>query len=111
MPPPMFLEVHGDEVIGVDLRLLAREQLLSGVLRHRWDHRLGDLLPVGVGERRGRGERDLLLSELGVHVVVGEAVAHHQQGAGNRQHDDHDHSTDTGQHVENLASHLVSPCS
>src|SRR6201996_4419048 len=58
-------DVDGDEVVGVGLGLLAGEQLLPGVLADRRDHAGRDLGPgLGVGERGGRGEGDLLGGEV-----------------------------------------------
>jgi hypothetical protein len=81
-------EMDVDEVVGVDLRLSAREELLPGVLGH------GDV--VDLGERgellgAGSGEVDLLCGELVVHgrgceVARPEGEATHEREDADQSH-------------------------
>ena len=97
-------EVDGDEVVGVGLGLRAGQQLLPGILRHRRDHRRSDLgAGLGVSERRGRREVDLLLRQLVVDVGVHEAVTPGEQTAGDQQYDHDDYAAGAGELVEYFA--------
>ena len=100
--------MHGDEVVGVGLGLLAGDQLLPGVLRDRRDHRGSDLGPgLGVRERSLRREEDLLGGELVVDLVVHVGRAPQQQAAGHQQDRRHGESRDNGQ--MRIAAHRMPP--
>ena len=111
-PATDLLEVDRNEVICVDLCLLARHQWLPGVLRHCANHRWGDL---STRDRVGKSclgrEDDLLLGQLVVHVGVGEAVAPHEENARHHQDDHHHRTSGAGDQIEYLSLHRRISCS
>lgn len=102
-------QVHGDEVIGPDLGLLAAEQLLPGVLADRRNHaRRNPGTGLGMRERSFGREEDLLLGQLVVNLGIHKTVAPGQQPSSHQQYHDHYNANGAGKRVKKLTGQEIS---
>ena len=94
-------QVNLDVVVGEHLSLLAVDHVLAGVRRHV----LGDLRALLRGDTGLAGEVDLLLCELGLDVVLHEAVGPEAKRTNHDEYGCDDQTTGRDQGVECLAAH------